>query len=227
TINAGEGYNVYAQAYEAGLTDVTSGQAPGIEAWIGYSTADTDPSGAGWTWHAATFNGEVGNNDEYMLNIGQQIMATGIYYYASRWRLNGGFYTYGGIQSDGSYGGVWGEDNNVSGVLTINGPANDECDNAVALTVNADYSCAVVTPGTTVGATASIQETTGLSGTVSNDVWFSFVATGNAHRISILDRVAVVGTSIDMGMGVYDGMDGCDALSFTATSDPETLNLTT
>lgn len=224
TIGAGDEYNVYAQAYEAGLTDVTSGQAPGIEAWIGYSTADTDPSGSGWTWHAATFNGEVGNNDEYMLNIGQQIMTTGIYYYASRWRLNGGFYTYGGIQSDGSYGGVWGEDNNVSGVLTINGPANDECLGAISLTVNNDYDCAVVTSGVTTGATPSGVNETACSGTESDDVWFSFVATSTTHRISILD---VVGTSTDMFHSVWTGAD-CGALNLVpgSCSDGDTSNRT-
>ncbi|MCK7590831.1 T9SS type A sorting domain-containing protein [Subsaxibacter sp. CAU 1640] len=224
-IGIGSPFEVYAQAYEAGLTDVTAGQAPGIEAWIGYSTADTDPSGAGWTWIVANFNAEVGNNDEYSLNLGASISATGTYYYASRWRLNGGFYTYGGIQADGSFGGEWGDNGNGSGVLTVTAPSNDECDNAVALTVNTDLSCGTVTAGTTVAATASPQADD-VSGTPNNDVWFSFLATGTAHTVVLTDVVAVVGTSVDMGIGVYDGTGGCASLVFTATSDPNTLNLT-
>ena len=129
-INAYTDFNVYAQAYEAGLTDVTSGQAPGIESWIGYSSSNTNPNGAGWTWVQATFNVESGNNDEYTLNLGTTIQAAGTFYYASRWRLNGGVFTYGGIKADSSPGGVWGEDNNISGVLTITSASNDVCSGA-------------------------------------------------------------------------------------------------
>lgn len=108
-------------------------------------------------------------------------------------------------------------------------PANDNCDNAIPLTVNADLDCGVVTAGTTAGATPSPQATTGLSGTANNDVWFSFTATSNAHRISLLNRVNIGGgtsTSIDMGMGLYNATGGCLALTFVGTSDPETWNVT-
>ncbi|MEZ4802872.1 MAG: T9SS type A sorting domain-containing protein [Gelidibacter sp.] len=179
TINAGDAFNVYAQAYEAGLTDVTSGQAPGIEAWIGYSTADTDPSGAGWTWVAATFNVEVGNNDEYTLNLGASIAATGTFYYASRWRLNGGIYTYGGIQADESYGGVWGEDNNISGVLTINGPSNDECVNATPLTPGTVYADNQI-DGSVVGANADAEDVD-TCGQPGPGVWYSVVVPADGN----------------------------------------------
>lgn len=132
TINAGDTFDVYAQAYEAGLTDVTSGQAPGIEAWIGYSTSDTDPSGAGWTWIAANFNTEVGNNDEYMLNLGAAIFTPGTYYYASRWSLNSGPYTYGGYNT-GAGDGAWDGTDDVSGVLTVNTPPGATCGDPIAV----------------------------------------------------------------------------------------------
>ncbi len=224
TIEAGQEYNVYAQAYEAGLTDEVSGQAPGIEAWIGYSTADTDPSGADWIWVDAAFNVEAGNNDEYMLNLGSQISTAGTYYYASRWRLNGGFYTYGGIQADGSYGGAWGEDNNGSGVLTVTGPANDDCSGAISLTVNDDYNCAVVTPGTTQGATASGVDEAACSGTENDDVWFSFVATSVTHRISLTN---VTGSTTDLYHSLWTGSD-CGSLALVpgTCSDPNTSNPT-
>ena len=106
-IAIGSEFNVFAQCFEAGLTDTTSGQAPGIECWIGYSDMDTDPSGSGWTWIPAGFNVEVGNNDEYFIDLGGQIAQAGVFYYAARWRLNGGIFTYGGIQADGSFGGEW------------------------------------------------------------------------------------------------------------------------
>jgi hypothetical protein len=107
-------------------------------------------------------------------------------------------------------------------------PANDECDDAVALTVNLDYDNTMVTAGTTVGATASAQADD-VSGTPNTDVWYTFEAIYDEHRVQLLNVVNQGGgtsTSTDMGMGVYDLTGGCGALVFTATSDPNTLNLT-
>ena len=56
-----------------------------------------------------------GNNDEFKAELGT--FAAGTYYYASRWRLDGGPYTYGGYNS-----GAWDGTTNVSGVLTVNEP---------------------------------------------------------------------------------------------------------
>lgn len=104
-------------------------------------------------------------------------------------------------------------------------PANDNCEAAIALTVNANYGCSVVTAGTTSGATASPQADD-VSGTPNNDVWFSFVATGTAHRVSLTNIVATAGTSVDMGIGVYNGTAGCSSLVLVGSSDPETYNVT-
>jgi len=118
TIDYGGTYDVYAQVYEDGVTN-PEGQAPGIEAWIGVSTEDTDPST--WTtWIPATYNVDAGNNDEYMANIGSSLPA-GTYYYASRFSLNSGPYVYGGYSEPG--GGFWDGTTNVSGVMTVNPPS--------------------------------------------------------------------------------------------------------
>jgi hypothetical protein len=106
-------------------------------------------------------------------------------------------------------------------------PANDNCANAVSLTVNPDFSCGTVTAGTTQSATDSgIEPTFTVTGTPDNDVWYSFVATGTAHRISLLNVVAVTGFSTDMGIAVFDGTGTCSALTLVGSSDPETYNLT-
>ena len=106
-------------------------------------------------------------------------------------------------------------------------PANDECAGAVPLTVNIDLACGTVTAGTTVGATASSQ-TDDVTGTPNNDVWYSFVATGADHRVSILNVVNQGGgtsTSTFMGMGVYDATGGCAGLVFFDDGN-NTLDLT-
>lgn len=117
TITAGDTYNVYAQAYEPGVTNNT-GQGAGIDAWIGYSTSNTDPST--WTnWVSAAYNGDAGNNDEYFVNIATGL-APGTYYYASRFKYGFADYVYGGFSS--TSGGFWDGTSNVSGVLTVNAP---------------------------------------------------------------------------------------------------------
>ena len=71
----------------------------------------------------------------------------------------------------------------VSGNFTIPPPpANDECVNAVALTINNSTTCNTLTSGTTVGATQSMPSSTG---TADDDVWYSFTATSSAHAITI------------------------------------------
>lgn len=59
--------------------------------------------------------------------------------------------------------------------------SNDDCANAIPVTVNMGTACTVTTAATTSGAT---QSTAGCSGTADDDVWFSFVATNNFHTIS-------------------------------------------
>ncbi|NUN08790.1 MAG: choice-of-anchor D domain-containing protein [Ignavibacteriaceae bacterium] len=114
TISEGGSATVYAQAYEGGVTPNPADTT--IKCWIGYSSTNTDPST--WTnWVAATFNVVSGNNNEYKADIGANLSA-GTYYYASRFQLLNGPYTYGG--ASGSNGGPWNGTTNISGVLTVN-----------------------------------------------------------------------------------------------------------
>lgn len=97
-------------------------------------------------------------------------------------------------------------------------PANDECDGAISLTVNEDFNCGVVTPGTLASATGSPVSDNG-AGNPDDDVWFSFVATATSHRISILN---VTGTPTDL---VHEVMSGdCSGLTSVLVSDPNTSN---
>jgi len=106
---------VYGQAYIPGLTGQPT-PAPGLSAWVGYSTVNTDPST--WTnWVLAEYNAPVGNNDEFKGNIGAQIMTTGTYYYATRFQMNTGAYVYGGYSTTG--GGFWDGTINKSGMLDV------------------------------------------------------------------------------------------------------------
>jgi len=110
--DVGQSYNVYGQIYITGVTDA-GGQGADVQAWVGYSTDDTDP--ATWiNWVPATYNGDAGNNDEYMADLGVAAGMAGTYYYATRYQYLNQAYVYGGYQ-----GGFWDGTTNVSGVLTI------------------------------------------------------------------------------------------------------------
>jgi len=114
TVQEGSAATVYGQAYKAGVTD-SAGQAFGLNAWVGISPTNTNP--ATWSnWVPAPFNVQIGNNDEFMVDIGANLPA-GTYYYAFRYQYLGGPYKYGGYNSGG--GGFWDSTNNVSGVLTV------------------------------------------------------------------------------------------------------------
>lgn len=104
---------------------------------------------------------------------------------------------------------------------------NDECENAIELTVNSDFACGSVTAGSNVNSTASAQADD-VTGTPNTDVWYSFVATAESHQVVLSNVVYVSGgtfSSTDMGMGVYDATSGCGALTFVDDSDPNTLSL--
>ena len=66
----------------------------------------------------ATYNADMGNNDEFMANIGTTL-APGTYYYASKFQRNNGPEYYGGYNAGG---GAWDGTTNVSGTLTVNAP---------------------------------------------------------------------------------------------------------
>ncbi|OAV44828.1 T9SS type A sorting domain-containing protein [Lewinella sp. 4G2] len=100
-------------------------------------------------------------------------------------------------------------------------PANDECDAAVAVTVNDDFECGTTTPGTITSATQSPQGNGTCGGTEDDDVWFSFVATNEAHRITLGD---IDGSTTDLYHVVWSGT--CDAPVQVNCSDPNTSNLT-
>jgi hypothetical protein len=96
-------------------------------------------------------------------------------------------------------------------------PANDECAGAIALTVNPTNICTTVTPGTIYSATASAQANT-CGGTDDDDIWYSFVATGTAHLISLLN---ITGSTSDLYISVFSGTCGSIGAPILC-SDPET-----
>ena len=111
TATLGSSYNVYGKVYQAGVTNVGSPGA-GITAEAGYSATNTNPNT--WTnWVAATFNSDIGNDDEYTANVGTSFPSAGTYYMAFRYKRTGSTeYVYGGTA------GIWSSDNATVTVVT-------------------------------------------------------------------------------------------------------------
>jgi hypothetical protein len=115
-----------------GLPDITTGgsECPAVQAWIGYNTSSTDPSGWG-NWVAATYVGKSGNYHEYEANFGSTFNV-GTYYYASRFKLNDDSYVYGGYSSEG--GGIYNGTSNTNGTINVTAelPLFESFDNVTA-----------------------------------------------------------------------------------------------
>lgn len=109
---------IFGQVYEAGVTD-QPGPGPGLQAELGYGPDGSDPTSAAWTWIPATYNVDVGNNDEYMATITPTTVGT--YDYAYRYALGDGVWTIGDL--NGSQDGYTPEE---AGDLQVTVP-NEAC----------------------------------------------------------------------------------------------------
>lgn len=76
--------DIYGQVYLDGVTNLL-GDSEQIIAELGYGTLNSNPSTDNWEWTAATYNTDIGNNDEFKqhLNISQ----AGQYSYTYRFKL--------------------------------------------------------------------------------------------------------------------------------------------
>jgi len=83
-------------------------------------------------------------------------------------------------------------------------PANDNCSGAYTLTVNSSATCTAVTAGSLVSATHS-NEIDPEIGTPNDDVWFKFVATQTAHRVTLRN---VTGMPRDLVVEIFSGSCG-------------------
>lgn len=208
SINTGGAFNVYAQVFESGVTEA-AGQGAGISCWIGYSTTNDDPSG--WTnWVAATYNTDVGNNDEYMADIGSVISSPGTYYYASRFTVDGTNYSYGGY-----VGGFWDGSTNVNGTLTITANYPNWCNlqwptsSSISVGTSYDVYARVYEPGVTdaLGQGSNVSAWIGYNTTDTDpSTWTNWVVAtynadtdGNAND----EYTAEIGSALPAGTYYY------------------------
>lgn len=116
---------IYAQVWIDGVTG-TGDETDAISVWLGINEDNTDP--VTWDgpdqWLEMAFANEVGNNDEYVLQITGADFADfdpGTYYYATRFQYGQDDIVYGGFD-----GGFWDGTDNVSGELNLEEPPAPE-----------------------------------------------------------------------------------------------------
>ncbi|MCE9616189.1 MAG: hypothetical protein K8T26_18100 [Lentisphaerae bacterium] len=86
---------IYGQVWINGETS-KGGATPGLAAQLGYGPDGSDPATSpDWVWVNATYNLDVGNNDEYMATL--TAAHPGVYDYAYRYSWFGGAYAYGDL----------------------------------------------------------------------------------------------------------------------------------
>jgi len=102
---------IYGQVYVEGVTPGT-GQGMGVSAQVGYGMTGTFPDMGGWTWFAADYNADAGDNDEYRGTI--MIPTAGTYDYSFRFSYLNGSYCYGDLDGSGN-----GYDPAQAGVITV------------------------------------------------------------------------------------------------------------
>jgi len=197
TITVGGSLDVYTRAYEPGLT-TNSGAQASLKGWVGYSSTNDDPANAVWTWVAATFNAESGDEDEYKATLSG--LPIGTYYYAGRFQIGTGPYVYGGT------GGNW---NNDSVKLNVNPDVVDYANvfttgsttitQGETKTIFAQVYEPGVTPGAGAGAGITAQIGYSTSNTTPDGTWTWISAVYNVE-VGNNDEY-----KIDLGTGLAPG----------------------
>ncbi len=98
-------------------------------------------------------------------------------------------------------------------------PINDECANAINVPISPNPTCAATVSGTLQSATASTGPTSNC-GTYDDDVWYSFVATGSSHIVTLMN---ITGSVTDL---TFQVLNTCGATSTIVCSDPNSALLT-
>ncbi len=106
--------------------------------------------------------------------------------------------------------------------VTTPAPANDNCSGATALTVYG-LTCGGATTGNVSGASQSLAAAP-CAGTADDDVWYSFVATGTSHIITVVGS-ASFDAVIDLRSGSCNGTN-LNCLDASGTAGTETLTVT-
>ncbi|MDC0746763.1 lamin tail domain-containing protein [Polyangium mundeleinium] len=96
---------IYGRAYEAGVTEAADASAT-LKVEVGFGPANINPTTqSGWQFFSATYNAQIGNDDEYKGSFLAPAVP-GAYRYAYRMSLDGTRWTYCDLNGAGSGAGL-------------------------------------------------------------------------------------------------------------------------
>ncbi|MBK9581096.1 MAG: hypothetical protein IPO48_03995 [Saprospiraceae bacterium] len=98
-------------------------------------------------------------------------------------------------------------------IIGFSQPSNDNCENALPVTINVDLNCTSFVSGTLLGSYRILQSQASCSGSEDDDVWFSFVATNSTHYIELSN---IVGNATSLVHSVWTGT--CPSLTLYSNS---------
>lgn len=185
--------NIYGQVYISGATNASASQVPGVIAQVGFGP-DTAHTGPTWAWSATTFNGEAGNNDEY---VGKLLPTqTGVYNYLYRYSVDGG--------TTWSYGGTAGPLSGADyGVMTVSA-SSDTTPPAAPLNLAVTYTASDLislkwdaSPDADLGGYELYRK-------LSSDSSYALLATVPAGTTTYNDYSVVSGSSYDYYVLAFD-----------------------
>ncbi len=91
---------IYGRIYETGITE-PAGAHPGVIAELGFAASGANPVTTSWLFYSATFNTQLGNDDEYQASF--TAPAAGSYLYTYRFSLDEGLnFTYCDLDGAGA-----------------------------------------------------------------------------------------------------------------------------
>ncbi len=103
-VNAGElTPTVYGRVYDAGVTEA-AGSSALLSMAMGFGASGSDPRSSAWSWTPATYNVQVGNDDEYQASM--IAPGAGSFAYTSRVTRDGVNWTYCDLDGAGDGAGL-------------------------------------------------------------------------------------------------------------------------
>jgi hypothetical protein len=104
--------------------------------------------------------------------------------------------------------------------ITCSSPAvaNDDCDNAIALTPTA--TCSAPTAGNTTNGTANFA---GCTGNADDDIWYKFTATATSHEILVTPTIATFDPVVELFSGICTDLTSITCMNANGANVAENI----
>ena len=200
-------------------TTLISSAITATSATISWTAAASPPSG-GYQWEVRT-SGAAGSGATG-LSVTGTTAAGVVTANVTGLTQNTTYYFYVRSLCAGTNFSAW--TNSSSFTTPIAAPINNNCSAATPLSVSPNLTCTTSTSGTTVNATQSLS---GCSGTADDDVWYSFVATGSSHIVTVTPSTSngINNIVFEVFTGSCSSTTSLGCIDATGTSNPETATL--